>query len=143
MCVRMLCITLLGLLSVSVHANWLSVAQDTNEIVVKTVDMDGKVRATKMWIAVVDETAFIRTSGTPTEKNILRMQSFVIDFDGFEVVIVAERVFDRALVHRVQHSFRAKYGRFPDTLARLVRIVLGGGSNLYRLRKFSEVSLRE
>jgi hypothetical protein len=113
-------------------ADW-EAAESAVEILVHTTDADGSARATTIWIAVVGGEAFVRTSGTAWERNIRRDPHAVLAIAGRTRAVTIELVRDDALIDRIQARFRAKYGPTADRMARFVRLVLGGGSRIYRV----------
>lgn len=107
-------------------------AEVESEILVTTSNPDGSERLTTIWIAVLDGTAFVRTSGTRWERNVERNPDVVLTVAGKTRAVRLERVHDDDLVDRVQAQFRKKYGSVADRMARFVRFVLGGESRIYR-----------
>lgn len=93
---------------------WASVAdEEVPEIV--TLDPDGDLRETKLWLVVVDDAGFLRTSGTRWLANIQRDPNVVLRIGGAAHPLRADPVGDPALVARVEAAFRAKYG-FQDRM---------------------------
>jgi hypothetical protein len=116
----------------SLASDW-GAAESSVEISVHTTNADGSTRATTIWIAVLEGEAFVRTSGTAWERNIRRDPHAVLTIAGHTRTVTIEPVRDGALIDRVQAQFRAKYGTTADRMARFVRLVLGGGSRIYRV----------
>jgi hypothetical protein len=126
-------VLMVGMLpSPALSANW-EVAESEDEIEVTTSNKNGSERRTTIWIAVLDTDAFVRTSGTPWERNIKRDPNAVLTIAGKDTPIRFERIRNDELIDRVQRKFREKYGGVPDRMARFVRILLGAGSHIYRV----------
>jgi hypothetical protein len=107
---------------------WASVAdEEVPEIV--TLDPDGEVRETKLWIVVVDGSGFVRTSGTRWLRNLERDPNLVLRIGGQAHRLRAEAVSDPALAARIEQAFREKYG-LSD---RLTRWIVPGEPTLMRL----------
>ena len=119
------------LLPILAHGGDWGAAETEVEILVVTKNEDGSERETTIWIAVLDGDAFVRTSGTPWERNMKRDPEVVLKIAGEDHPVRAERLLDDTLVDRVQAKFREKYG-FADRMARVVHFVMGG-SRIYRV----------
>ena len=109
----------IGFAAAAAEADWTALAApDVVEIV--TQDEDGDDRETKIWIVVVDDEAFIRTSGTRWNGNLERDPAAVLHSGDSLQPVAVERVEDADLFARVETAFREKYG-FADRMAGLVR----------------------
>ena len=124
-------VAMVAMTSMQANAAELSEAASAVEIVVVTKDQDERVRETTVWVAVLDGSAFVRTSGTPWGRNVDRDPHMVLKIGSADYPASAERVQDEVLVARVQAAFRQKYG-LADRAARFVRFLLGG-SRIYRV----------
>ncbi len=90
---------------------------------------DGSMRETKIWIALVDDQAYIRTGGTRWYGNIERNPDATLRSEDAEHLVRAELISDEALAQRVVDAFREKYG-FADRLAGIMRF---GDTHIMRL----------
>jgi hypothetical protein len=109
--------------------DWAAVA-DERVPEILTVDPDGDLRETKLWIAVLDGQGFIRTSNTRWFRNIERDPDVTLRIAGAAYSLRAEPVIDGPLRDRIHAAFREKYG-FQDRL-----VGLGGNpadANILRL----------
>jgi hypothetical protein len=107
---------------------WASVgAEETARVV--TVDADGALRETTVWIVVVDGSGYLRTSGSSWFGNLERDPDLVLRIGGAAHALRAERVSDPALAARIHAAFREKYG-FSD---RMIGWIGLRGGNLLRL----------
>lgn len=109
-------------------ADWSPLA-DADVIRIVTRDEDGSERSTKIWVVVIDESAYVRTGATRWFANLERDPSAVVLDGESEYPARAERVTAAERIGQVQAAFRAKYG-FMDRLTGLVRI---GGPRIFRL----------
>jgi hypothetical protein len=92
--------------------DWRAVADaGTPEIV--TIDADGDVRETKLWIVVLDGRGFIRTGDTRWFKNIQRDPNLVLRIGGAAYPLRATLERNEQVRQRAHEAFRAKYG-FSD-----------------------------
>lgn len=112
---RTLALCLVGTLlwvATAAHAaapDWNAVAgEDTLEIV--THDPDGDVRETTVWMGVVDDVGYVRTTDSRWLANIGRDPNVVVRVAGAEYELRAEQISDTALRARVDEVFRVKYG---------------------------------
>jgi hypothetical protein len=96
---------------------------------VVTTDEDGAARTTKVWIAVVDGEAYIRTGGTRWGKNVERNRDVRILAEGAEYDLRVEFVSDEALRARVSQALREKYG-WSD---RMLSVFRGGAPKIMHL----------
>jgi hypothetical protein len=97
--------------------DWAAVADEGVPEVV-TVDPDGDLRETKLWIVVLDGQAFIRTGDTRWFRNIERDPDVTLRIAGVAYPLRAEPVIDGPLRDRIHAAFREKYG-FQDRLVGL------------------------
>jgi hypothetical protein len=115
--------------AMTAHAtDWTELAE-TDVVRIVTVDEDGAERTTKIWVVVVDRTAYVRTGATRWFANLERDPSVVVTEGESEYAARAERVTAAERISLVQTAFREKYG-FMDRLTGLVRI---GGPRIFRL----------
>lgn len=106
--------TFLGAATAS-GTDWTPVA-DEGVVEVVTRDEDGDLRTTKVWIAVLDGEAFIRTGRSRWGRNLVRDAELRILSGDASYDLRAEFVTDEAARARVVGAFREKYG-FSDRLA--------------------------
>ncbi|MCP4007000.1 MAG: DUF2255 family protein [bacterium] len=99
-----------------------------------TLDADGSSRRTKLWLAVVDDRGYLRTSDSRWFANIQRDPNIELLIGGATYPLRASVVSDSdsELRTRVNLAFRSKYG-IPDR-------VLGwfgneGGKNMMQLER--------
>jgi hypothetical protein len=89
--------------------DWAAVADvDVPQIV--TLDADGDVRETSLWLVVVDGTGFLRTSDTRWFANLERDPKLVLRIDGAAYPLQAKLEMDSTVRRRVNQAFREKYG---------------------------------
>lgn len=100
----------------------------TKVIRVLTLDEDGDARDTKIWVAVVDGNAYIRTSDTRWFKNLERGSSLSLVMNEKTYSAAITRIEDAARIEAVHAEFRKKYG-FQDRMVGL----FGGGDYVLRL----------
>jgi hypothetical protein len=117
-----------GLAPAASAVDW-SKHADEQVVQVVTTDEDGAARTTKVWIAVVDGEAYIRTGGTRWGKNVERNQDVRILAEGAEYDLRVEFVSDEALRARVSQALREKYG-WSD---RMLSVFRGGAPKIMRL----------
>jgi hypothetical protein len=99
--------------------DWAAIG-DTDVVVVVTRNPDGSDRETKVWIVVVDDRAYIRTSATRWYANIERDPDIALRVGEDEFPLRAVLVTDAPLAERVESEFRKKYG-YWDALMEIVR----------------------
>jgi hypothetical protein len=104
-------------------------AADADVVEILTENADGSARKTKIWVARVEDDAFIRTGGTRWYRNIERDPNLVLRIQEAEFPMRAELVAEERVLTRVEAEFRRKYG-FRDRLAGLFRF---GGTHILRL----------
>jgi hypothetical protein len=93
---------------------------DVDTIFVVTADEDGASRETKIWIAVVDGQAYIRTGGTTWGDNVKRDPAITLRIEGADYPVDVTFIEDDALRERVETTFREKYG-WSDAVIGLIR----------------------
>ncbi len=108
--------------------NWDMLA-DLDTVQVVTADADGDLRVTTVWLAVLEEQGFIRTSDTYWFANLERDPALKLRAGGAEYALKRELVADAALGSRIDAAFRAKYG-FSD---RVISLFRGGSMRRMRL----------
>lgn len=100
------------LAGISVTANafdWTPYHEDST-IEIITLDEDGEVRETKIWIVIVDDMGFIRTNDSRWLANIRRGSAVRLRARGVETPVAVEIVDDTAIYDRVEQAFKDKYG---------------------------------
>ena len=95
--------------------DWAAVKDEGTPVIV-TVDADGEVRETRIWIVVLDGQGFLRTSETRWFKNIERDPNVVFRIGGAAYPLQAKLVMDPELRARINTAFADKYG-FQETAA--------------------------
>ncbi len=121
-----------GLLAAAAGAaeiDW-AVANEHDVIEVITVDADGDVRETKVWLCVLEGHGWLRTNDSRWYQNITRDSAITIRVDDTEHPVTASKVDDDALRVRVDDVCREKYGWQQKLLEFFGS---GGGENLLRL----------
>jgi uncharacterized protein DUF2255 len=120
------------LLASAAHAaapfDWTHLA-DTQTIEVVSTDEDGGSRLTTIWIVVIENQAYIRTSGTTWGDNVEREGAVKLREVGGDRPVLAARVLSAAEVERVVAAFREKYGT-TDAIMELFRF---GETRVFRL----------
>ena len=106
-----------------------SAAKDVETVEIITTDEDGSLRATTIWLAVVDGQGYIRTGSTRWKANIERNPEVMLRIGDQEYALRAEFVTDAALKTRVEQTLHEKYG-FSDSFISIFRI---GDPNIMRL----------
>jgi hypothetical protein len=100
--------------------DWQAVtAPDVVRIV--TLDADGDVRDTKIWIALHDGTGWVRTSDSRWFRNIQRDPQVKLRVGEREFELRAEEVGDPATRAAVDAAMRAKYG-WSDRMLGVLRM---------------------
>lgn len=99
--------------------DWAAVA-DVSTPVIVTVDPDGDVRDTKLWLVVVDGQGYIRTSETRWFRNIERDPNVVLRIGGAAYPLRAKLVMDPELRARINAAFYEKYWMERLLLRRLM-----------------------
>jgi len=93
---------------------------DVETIFVVTADEDGAPRETKIWIAVVDGHAYIRTGGTTWGENVKRDTAITLRIEGTDYPVDVTFIEDDALREQVETTFREKYG-WSDAMIGVIR----------------------
>lgn len=108
--------------------NWSVVGgEDVPNIV--TFDEDGTRRITQLWIAVVDDVGYLRSSDTYWYANLQRDPTLVLRIGGTAHKCAVSFVDDQAHVERVHEAFRAKY----PTRSKMFRSIGIRTNNIIRL----------
>jgi hypothetical protein len=117
-------------LASAAHAapDWSQLA-DAQTIEVISTEEDGSSRLTTIWIVVLDNQAYIRTSGTTWGDNVEREGKLRLRVPAGEYVLRAEKVLNTEEVERVVAAFREKYGT-SDVIAGIFRF---GERRVFRL----------
>lgn len=102
---------------------------DTDTVEVISTEQDGGSRLTTVWIVVLDNQAYIRTSGTHWGDNVERTGTLRLRVPAGEYSLRAEKVLSAAEIERVVAAFREKYGR-SDAWAEWLRF---GERRVFRL----------
>jgi hypothetical protein len=100
------------LAGISVTANafdWTPYREDST-IEIITLDEDGEIRETKIWIVVLDDMGFIRTNDSRWLANIRRGSAVRLRVREVETPVAVEIVDDTAIYDRVEQAFKDKYG---------------------------------
>jgi hypothetical protein len=85
-------------------------ANEHSVIELVTVDPDGDLRVTKVWLAVQDGHGWVRTNDSRWFGNIGRDPEILLRIDGRDHPIRARVELDPAVRERVDAAFREKYG---------------------------------
>jgi hypothetical protein len=108
-----------GFAAAAVEIDWTALATpDVVEII--TQDENGDDRETKIWIAVVDDAAYIRTGNSRWFENLERNPAAVLRSDDTLQPVLVEQVEDVELFARVEMALREKYG-FSDRMVGIFR----------------------
>lgn len=83
---------------------------DAQTVEVLSIDEDGGTRLTTIWIVVLDNQAYIRTSGTTWGDNVEREGTLRLRTPVGEYPLRAEKVLSNSEVETVVAAFREKYG---------------------------------
>jgi len=102
---------------------------DTQTVEVVSIDEDGGSRLTTVWIVVLDNQAYLRTSGTIWGDNVEREGKLRFRDGNSEFALRAEKVLVPSEVERVVAAFREKYGT-TDAVMQIVRF---GETRVFRL----------
>jgi len=102
---------------------------DLETVEVISTDEGGDARLTTVWIVVLDNSPYLRTSGTTWGDNVEREGALKLRSDLGEIGLRAERVLDATEVQRVVDAFREKYGR-SDAVMEWIRF---GERRVFRL----------
>ena len=89
-------------------------------VLVVTRDADGAERETKVWLAVLDGTGYVRTGNTRWGDNLVRSPELVLRVDEASWPFRVEFVEDEAERQRITDAFREKYG-FSDWMVSWMR----------------------
>ena len=108
--------------------DWSQVA-DAQTVEVISTEEDGSSRLTTVWIVVLDNQPYLRTSGTTWGDNVEREGTLRLRVPAGEYTLRAEKVLSAAEVERVVAAFREKYGT-SDVMAGLFRF---GDRRVFRL----------
>ena len=93
--------------------DWDAVA-DVETIHVVTTDEDGDVRATKIWVVVLDGVGYIRTSRRTTwGENVKRDPDIALRIGDTDYPVRATFIVDEAERARIVAGFEEKYGSNP------------------------------
>lgn len=93
----------------SPRPDWDALA-DVETVEVLTLDADGDLRETTVWLAVVDGQGFLRTGSTTWGENVVRDPEIGVRVDGVDYLLRADFIEDEGLRERVERAFREKYG---------------------------------
>jgi hypothetical protein len=114
--------------ALAAEIDWRAVtAPDVVRIV--TIDPDGDVRETKVWIAFADGSGWLRTSNSRWLENLRRDPNAKLISGDQELELRADEIEDPAARERVDAAMRAKYG-WSDRMLGFLRM---RGSQLLRL----------
>jgi len=108
--------------------DWSQLA-DLQTVEVISTEEDGTARLTTVWIVVLDNQAYIRTSGTIWGDNVEREGKLRLRVPSGEYALRAEKVLNTQEVERVVTAFREKYGT-SDVIAGFFRF---GERRVFRL----------
>jgi len=99
-----------------------------------TTDTDGNRRVTPLWIIVMDDIGYLRTSETQWYANLRRDPRLILRIGGQAHTMIAELIDDMDISERVHRAFREKYpyrsqlfsllGRPPERLGNIIRLLL-------------------
>jgi hypothetical protein len=89
-------------------APWSEIAA-ADVVSVITADANGDGRETPVWVAVLDERAYVCTNDSRWFENLSREPDFELLAGDTRVAMRAEEIHDPALRARVDEAFRAKY----------------------------------
>jgi hypothetical protein len=108
---RLLRITILSVflqasLGLAASAEGVSIYADAATIEVVTKDEDGQVRETTIWVVVVDDGAYITTSGTTWGKNVARTPRLTVRLAGSSRAFAIRIVDDDSSRQKIHHAFR-------------------------------------
>jgi hypothetical protein len=87
-----------------------TVYAEDSVVEILTVDEDGESRETKIWIVVVDGSAYIRTNDSRWLANIRRNPAVQLRTRGVTDAVLAEIVDSPEMYDRVEEEFKIKYG---------------------------------
>ena len=104
-------------------------AWDFETVEVISTNEGGGSRLTTVWIVVIDNYPYLRTSGTTWGDNVEREGTLKLRADPGELTLRVERVLDAAEVDRVVAAFREKYG----TTDRVMEWLRFGERRVFRL----------
>jgi hypothetical protein len=96
--------------SATAHATDLTPYQEDWVVEIITLDPDGERRETKVWVAVLDDAAYVRTNDSRWLANIRRLPDVLLRTRQQEESFGAEVDDDKALYDRVEEAFQEKYG---------------------------------
>jgi hypothetical protein len=83
---------------------------ETGTIEILTVDADGDLRETPVWIVVLDDTAYVRTNDSRWLANIRRGSTVTLRSGDVELAVQAEESEEPEEFDRVEEAFKTKYG---------------------------------
>jgi hypothetical protein len=99
--------------------DWMA-AQEDSVVEILTSDADGGLRETPVWIVVLADAGYVRTSDSKWLANIRRGSAVRLRIREVESPVVATETHDAALAERVEEAFKAKYG-FTQRVMSLLR----------------------
>lgn len=109
--------------------DWGGVA-DVEEVEVLTTNEDGTTRTTTIWLVVMEDNGYIRTSRSTTwGDNVERDSQLVLRIQDVEYPLRATFVEDEELRERIATAFREKYGWFDG----LVNALRGSSPRIMKL----------
>lgn len=93
-------------------------------ILVVTTDPEGQPRTTRLWLVVIDESGYLRTSETPWSHDIERDPSFSLLAGNTSYPVSATRIGFGTEEHaRVMAAFGEKYGLLGRTVLRFYSLI--------------------
>ena len=96
-------------------------AREDAVVEILTSDPDGDLRETPVWIVVIDDAAYVRTSDSKWLANIRRGSAVRLRIRDVESAVEPEEVAGALLTERVEAAFKAKYG-FTQRVMSLFRM---------------------
>jgi hypothetical protein len=103
--------------------DWSAIAND-QMILVVTTQPSGEPRTTRLWLVVLDDSGYLRTSDTPWSHDIERDPSFLLLARGVSYPVTATRVpYGTAEHARVMEAFGDKYGLLGRTVLAFYSLV--------------------
>jgi hypothetical protein len=115
MLVLLLATTAVAHAAVAETLDWKQYAE-VEVVEVLSSDEDDSTRTTKVWLAVVDGQAYIRTSNTRWGSNVVRDPEIVLRIGDDELEVQVHFIEDPPLRERVVQAFREKYGLIDKLL---------------------------
>ena len=89
--------------------DWQRLAQ-SGVVELVTLDEDGALRETSVWIVLVDGVPYLRTSRSHWLENLRRDPDLVLRIEGREYPVRAEEVMGDEIVEQVDRATLEKYG---------------------------------